>query len=542
MPRSGSAALVIALLLVVSCDDPVEPPRVHHTSCDDAPGVTHSGSIGNAVWRAADGPHRFTGTVTFDTLEIRAGTLVCGEPGAVLVGAKLTAIGTADAPIVFTAADPVAPWGGMRLLNQPHFSEEEASEFRHAVIRDLAEGIDASDLIMRNSRVVEACQDGDCVAIRGIGYSGIRLEDVVIDSSGGDGVGSGWRAGISLTRVRILNSAGIGLISSASDVHLEAEGLRIVGGGSYPARIGAWQLQHLAGTREGADSLLGNASDTLLISGGGETTEAPMRVYRQLPWRLTRSFLDGSPSILAVPDLTIEAGASISFAEPHVVLLVRKLSAIGTAEEPVVLEGGAVAWGHLGDADENASGGADPAPATIRLAHLFLKDMVLGQRLRWPPASVTLEMDSIAANASFLDLGRGTSLIRTAALTNSRIRVRQSGAVLEDVTMAFPGDDLASSGASALHIDSGSVSLTGCDIRDAPFDAILVSESVAEGTFITGCNLVNNAGFGVNNLSAFTVDAAGNWWGDPAGPDGPDGDGVSGDVVVEPVRTEPVQR
>lgn len=52
---------------------------------------------------------------------------------------------------------------------------------------------------------------------------------------------------------------------------------------------------------------------------------------------------------------------------------------------------------------------------------------------------------------------------------------------------------------------------------------------------------METAGIEVNNLSSFTVDAAGNWWGDPAGPGGPAGDDVAGPVVVDPVLTEPVQ-
>jgi hypothetical protein len=42
------------------------------------------------------------------------------------------------------------------------------------------------------------------------------------------------------------------------------------------------------------------------------------------------------------------------------------------------------------------------------------------------------------------------------------------------------------------------------------------------------------------NVTPDTVDARDNWWGDPAGPLGPGGDGVAGNVVYEPWRSEPV--
>jgi hypothetical protein len=48
---------------------------------------------------------------------------------------------------------------------------------------------------------------------------------------------------------------------------------------------------------------------------------------------------------------------------------------------------------------------------------------------------------------------------------------------------------------------------------------------------ITGCNIFNNAGNGVYEISRdLTVNAQDNRWRDPVGPAGPAGDGVSGEV------------
>jgi hypothetical protein len=63
------------------------------------------------------------------------------------------------------------------------------------------------------------------------------------------------------------------------------------------------------------------------------------------------------------------------------------------------------------------------------------------------------------------------------------------------------------------------------------------------GLNIRNNSLENNQGLGVFFTplrgGPSTIDARLNWWGDPAGPDGPNGDGVSAGVLVEPFLTSP---
>lgn len=56
---------------------------------------------------------------------------------------------------------------------------------------------------------------------------------------------------------------------------------------------------------------------------------------------------------------------------------------------------------------------------------------------------------------------------------------------------------------------------------------------------IHNCNLANNLGAGVHNLSATPADLTGNWWGDAGGPFGPAGDGVTGAVTYSPWLAAP---
>ncbi|MEY2688813.1 MAG: hypothetical protein RL375_3011, partial [Pseudomonadota bacterium] len=95
----------------------------------------------------------------------------------------------------------------------------------------------------------------------------------------------------------------------------------------------------------------------------------------------------------------------------------------------------------------------------------------------------------------------------------------------------------------------GGWQLQGCEVSGSSGDGIQIRRE-SGGQVPTpgvetlhGCALFGNGGLGVNNLQpgAFTVDARGNWWGDPAGAGGPAGDGVSAGVDASaPLAAAPV--
>jgi hypothetical protein len=80
------------------------------------------------------------------------------------------------------------------------------------------------------------------------------------------------------------------------------------------------------------------------------------------------------------------------------------------------------------------------------------------------------------------------------------------------------------------------VALYDCEVSGSGRHGVVVPPSVVAtggtppGMRVRGCNLFGNGGDAINNSFTFTVNAANNWWGDPAGPAGPNGDGVSGNV------------
>jgi hypothetical protein len=78
------------------------------------------------------------------------------------------------------------------------------------------------------------------------------------------------------------------------------------------------------------------------------------------------------------------------------------------------------------------------------------------------------------------------------------------------------------------------VQLVSCEVRESVGDGI---HMYAAGIQVHDCNLVDNGGVGV--YSPFgTTDVENNWWGDAAGPNGTNGDGVYGGDYT-PWRTTP---
>jgi len=99
--------------------------------------------------------------------------------------------------------------------------------------------------------------------------------------------------------------------------------------------------------------------------------------------------------------------------------------------------------------------------------------------------------------------------------------------------MQFQSRVLRSPGVGIQIASAGSVptvALVGCEVAASGEHGVVLGASVAAGETIAGCNFSGNAGNAVENQSLTSVSARGNWWGDPAGPAGPSGDGVSANV------------
>lgn len=86
-----------------------------------------------------------------------------------------------------------------------------------------------------------------------------------------------------------------------------------------------------------------------------------------------------------------------------------------------------------------------------------------------------------------------------------------------------------------IRILGNNVVLRECEVAGSRSDAVVVGDR--SGVRMNDCNLHNNVGLGVRTTGTSTVDATNNWWGDPAGPLGPEGDGVGTYVGYIPFRT-----
>lgn len=85
--------------------------------------------------------------------------------------------------------------------------------------------------------------------------------------------------------------------------------------------------------------------------------------------------------------------------------------------------------------------------------------------------------------------------------------------------------------------------LTDCEVSGSAEVGIFVdAEALADSLpVITACNIFGNASTGISAFSpTWKLDARGNWWGDPEGPLGRQGDGIVGVVDTSSPRATPV--
>ncbi len=128
----------------------------------------------------------------------------------------------------------------------------------------------------------------------------------------------------------------------------------------------------------------------------------------------------------------------------------------------------------------------------------------------------------------------GDTVVDSAGLDGSPAVV-MGGGTLERTTIKNSGGTGLTATARYAHIR-----IQDCSIQGNAGDGVYVTFRTVTELPIHNCNLEDNQGLGVNNASTLVVDATRNWWGDPTGPLGFYGDGVSDGVDYSSHQTEPV--
>ena len=499
------------------------------TGCSDGPVSPRdrplSGSTGTAQWRAGSRIVIQDSLVVTKQLTIEPGTVVCGLPEARLVigsGATLFAVGTVAQPITFTACDPTKGWAGIR-VGGVHYSEGGATaELAHVIIEFASNGIytgGASTVEIDSSRFRRA---GISSAVS---RSTTHLRNSIVDTadviiSNGTFQNTLIRAGRLILRPDRSESRVTidgGRIEDSPETALSLinwphggfpqvtalRPLRIVGSRGTAVSIPVYIFTAIWPTREAQDSLLGNANDTLEVWTG--TTSRHVYIRADLPWSVPMSCC-GLPFPLWADSLTIEPGATVLVG---VGIQARgPVRAEGTAERPIKV----ISYGH---ATENFYFNFNDT-AQSHLKHMVFSNVAIGTAQQH-----SVILDHIVTNAPISFAAPGSRLLHS--------RVRNIARATE-----------------AIRIYANDIQLSNCEVSDNAGDGVWIFQGNAQFPYsardvhINECNIERNGGFGINNRNPSMVDARRNWWGDPAGPLGPGGDGVSGNVDYSEHRTTPI--
>jgi hypothetical protein len=505
------------------------------TSCADGPGTVHSGPGIGGTWRAADGPHRLRDSVSVESLFIEPGTLVCGSAGAGLRVGSLNAIGTPDRPILFTAEDTTQPWAGIAAseASMHHVQVEHgrigARIVRGTVRNSVVRRIQGPGLIFGDTgegSLIETVVDSACLslcmgtfdrdaAVSFLANTRFHFEDSRITNSGADGLSIMWRSFGALLGGSIEGSTGTGLrliaqIGRGVTIQ-EARPIRITSGSSYAAHLPLREAAVLLPTKESQDGWRGNARDTVLLTVTGTHAERVV-IHPGLTWVVLGS---GQGYRQSVETLELMPGADLiinGFWGLHV----DRLRSGGTPDAPVTIGSG-------------IGSGADTGFPSMP-TKLWLVDLVDGAQADTSRLENT-RLRGVRVEAT----SRHVVVLDNVELVDGDFRLASAGSVLRRVRIEGAHADAD----AALTVAAADVAVTLCEVTASPTDGVRVE--VSDGVRINDCNIHGNAGVGLRNLAAAPVDARNNWWGDPQGPDGPDGDGVAGSIQFQPFRMQPVE-
>jgi hypothetical protein len=333
--------------------------------------------------------------------------------------------------------------------------------------------------------------------------------------------------GVSLLGGRIEGSGSVGLAVTTTGPGIVAtRPIRVVGGASYPASLVVSAFPRIYPTLADQDSLLGNARDTLVVTGG--ILQAFAYPKAGLPWYVTGEIIVQYYGIL-----NPKPGATLTFRRVGGITaqLGGRLVARGTQAAPVVFtaeerQNQSFGWNGI---TLRGTPSLNSYLTNVRIEHAYVIDA-------GDSHTVVIDSAVLRSNVAVV-LGSASSRL-------SRSRV--DSAAYPPGGPATPAVQLGSNASiestlirgsvgAGLGVYSTSAQVISCEIRGSTGAGIELYAAAA----VHDCNLVNNFGDGITNLTATSADVTNNWWGDTGGPTGPNGDGASGPLTYTPWRTTP---
>jgi hypothetical protein len=553
-----AALLAGAALNACARDQPVGPDRVApdrpslalNPACDPGlGGQTHTDSVlAPETWGRANNPHRVDEPIYIHgagVLTLQPGVLVCFGTGAGLAalgGGRLVMDGLDTARIVLTAVDPDSGWWGVHMAGNPtsgsslrnvrlehtrtvyslSTNDDHDAAIDSVVFRQMEHGLHlwGRGTSIRRSRL-DTITSAFVPAVA-LGNQ-VTFEKNTIRGAAGVGLAVLGTSGVSLLGGRIEGSGGVGLQANAiaGPGFTATQPVRVVGGASYPAEVSVGAFSKIYTQTSHQDSLLGNARDTLVVT-GGELTWLGI-ASNKIPWHVT-----GNIKITGWGGLNALPGARLAFDSAVWILADDggRVVARGTAAAPVLFTS-ATSAGWLGIRLKGVPS-ASSYLTNVRIE--YVKDYY---GVNAASHLVVIDSSVFRQNGSAMWLSFPGSRVSRTRIDTTLI---PTPAVLLGNHVTLESTLIRRSAGSGLATMNSAPQILSCEIRDSAEHGIDFFSAVA----VHNCNLIDNGGAGAYRSPGSTlVNVEDNWWGDAAGPTGPNGDGVSGAVDYTPWRTTP---